>query len=315
MISPAFDPTVSILDLKPGQTDLVAQFEEKLKKEEEWRKKRLGKFTASEIYRLMTGVDETQEEAINKLANSKQYTKEDLQSLCIEHPHVVGWKNSKYKKDFAELLIESGVINYGVEDWPEGAETYVTEKVIEQLTGEPFQEDLKYIKRIQWGKDHEVEAIKRMMEEKKLKIERYGDDQEFICFGHPLFDQDHIPKAIQKEIGSTPDGWVNQRKEGAETKCPDKKTHFNYKMCMNKPELMKEVYPEAFWQVQNIMYVTGWKSMWFESYDPRYKNKIDQRLILKVKRDKDAIKKMEKRLVMAVNRKKQLKSEWIKNRS
>lgn len=303
-------PNLHSSDSVITEIDLAKELEAKMEKERLWREQRMGKFTSSQAYRLMNGADETEEEAIENLAKSKEWKLEELKEHC--ELHGISTEGMKLKKDYAKALIYKGIILYGVNKWPEGAETYVTEKLIEELTGEPFNED--FISRdMQWGKDHEVEAMERLAIEKNLDIEAFGDDQEFIDANHKGFDK-YIPDHIRQLLGCTPDGKVIQEPKGVETKCPKKMTHFKYKMGIYTAEDLKEEYTEAYWQCHCTMYITGWDEMFFMSYDPRYKNPLDQCLIIEVKRNKQDISNLEERLLMAAERYEELKQKWIETR-
>lgn len=293
------------------ELDFMQELEAKIEKERLWRQQRIKKFTSSQAYRLMTGADQTEEDAIEAIASGNTYKVAELQELCEEH--AIDTAGMKYKRHYAEALIKAKKIPYGVEVWPQGAETYVVEKVIEELTNEPFYPEIN-TRAMMHGKDHEVEAMQTLSAKTGLQMEMYGDEQEFIDQHHPLFYK-AIPKELHPYIGCTPDSKVVKKKEGAETKCPDKHTHFKYKLGIASSKDLKEEYKEAYWQCISTMYITGWQAMIFESYDPRFTEEVDRSLIIKVKRNEAELKKYETRLLMAVKRYQEIKAEWIKTRT
>lgn len=175
----------------------------------DWLLERIGKFTASEFYRLVT-----------------------------------------YQKK-SEL--------------PAGAITYATEKVVDLLT-EFFDDDFISWD-MQWGMDHELDAVTEFEKRTGLKITHTGKDQEFIQIG--------------QYIGGTPDGLIGKN-SGAEIKCPKSTTHFKYLNINNQVDL-KENCPNYYWQIQGLLYITGRKFWYFISYDPRYKNKNQQLHFIQIK--------------------------------
>ena len=175
----------------------------------DWLLERIGKFTASEFYRLVT-----------------------------------------YQKK-SEL--------------PAGSITYVTEKVVELLT-EFFDDDFISWD-MQWGMDHELDAVAEFEKCTGLKITLTGKDQQFIQLG--------------QNLGGTPDGLIGEN-SGAEIKCPKSTTHFKY-LAIHTQEDLKTKCANYYWQIQGLLFITGRKFWYFISYDPRYKNRNQQLHFIKVK--------------------------------
>ena len=117
-----------------------------------------------------------------------------------------------------------------------------------------------------------------------LKRVKKGEEQEFI--------------QISDYVGCTPDGLIGENK-GIETKCPDSKTHY-FNLLNLKAESIKEIYPEYYWQIQGSLYITGRKSWYFVSYDPRFKNPEKRILILEIKRNEEDITDLKRKLFDAV---------------
>lgn len=170
---------------------------------------------------------------------------------------------------------------------PKGAETYVIEKVAEELTeGLP---EVYINASMQWGKDHEVEAIQKFSEARKLKVQYIGDDQKFIKYG--------------RHCGCTPDGLGVGY--GVETKCPNSSTHVIYKSIKNGEDL-KETKPEYYWQIQSSMFFAKKKFWYFISYDPRFINPKHHLHIVKIERNELDIEFLKIRLQLAIEMKRQL---------
>lgn len=188
---------------------------------EEWLKQRWGKFTASELHRLMA--------------------------------------NGKAKG------------SVGV-----GAETYAKEKAVELLTGFVMP-DTFISTAMQWGLDHEAEAIQAFSERTAVDVYMTGGAQEFIA-------------SECGNWGGTPDGMTDDA--GVEVKCPNSINHIEY-MGIHDAESLLEIAPKYYWQVQGCMELARATEWWFISYDPRLES-IGKHLhytrISRVQQDIDRLK-------------------------
>lgn len=175
------------------------------------------------------------------------------------------------------------------DELPEGAKTYVLEKVVESLT--VMDDSERFVTAdMQWGIDHEVEAVIEFAGVTGELVSHVGDNQRFIKFG------DHA--------GATPDGLIGEH-SGIEVKCPKSKTHFNYLMMKSASDL-KSVEPKYYWQIMGSMMVTGRNYWYFVSYDPRFHDKSKRLHIIKIERDEYEIVRLQDRMIMAVIYKKKL---------
>lgn len=163
-----------------------------------------------------------------------------------------------------------------------GGLTYAYEKYLEEITTETKSITSAAIEH---GNEFEVEAAERFMKETDLEVYAYGKDQEFQELG--------------KDLGCTPDGLIEDY-SGLETKCPDSKTHDTYLSTITDVASFKKLCNKYYWQIMGAMYITGRKSWYFVSYDPRMKNKDEQILILKIERNEEDIEKLKKRLRLAI---------------
>jgi hypothetical protein len=174
-----------------------------------------------------------------------------------------------------------------VNKFPDGAMTYVTEKVLEIVTtGEKKQ--LSTLS-IEHGKDTEIEAVEKFSEKYGLEVYNYGNEQKYI--------------ALTNDVGCTPDGLIGIDK-GVESKCPDSKTHLFYLEELTIDNF-KKLCTKYYWQIQGSMYITNRKSWYFISYDPRFKNESKRLFVLEIQRNDTDIKKLENRLTEAIKRKKE----------
>lgn len=168
-------------------------------REREWLKQRLGKFTASQAYRLLT------------------------------YPNK------------AEL--------------PAGAITYIMEKVCEIAT--VYEESQGFTSpSIQWGRDHELDAINWFEDKMNYTVDATGENQRFI-------------EKTDLNAGATPDGLIDDDVL-IEVKCPNSITHLGYLHIKSEADL-KETEPKYYWQMMFQFLVTGRTKGYFISYDPRFK--------------------------------------------
>jgi hypothetical protein len=108
---------------------------------DEWDRIRIGRFTASEIYRLME-------------PSKREMTETELKA----RPKSGKGSSAKLIYDYSKLS--------------DAALTYVNEKVAEVLTGQPKSQG--YAFPLVWGNDHEEEAAEHFSNRTGLKIEKVG---------------------------------------------------------------------------------------------------------------------------------------------
>jgi hypothetical protein len=194
IVLPFATPNFSLLSLVGEKLESNAQIRER-----EWLKQRLGKFTASQAYRLLT------------------------------YPNK------------PEL--------------PAGAITYIMEKVCEIAT--EYEESQGFTNAaIQWGKDHELEAIEWFADKMNYTVDATGENQQFV-------------ELTELNAGATPDGLIDDDIL-IEVKCPNSITHLSYLHIKSESDL-KEVEPKYYWQMMFQFLVTGRTKGYFISYDPRFK--------------------------------------------
>ncbi|AGF74856.1 phage-related exonuclease [Bartonella australis AUST/NH1] len=152
-------------------------------------------------------------------------------------------------------------------------EGYIFEKLSERLTGE--LKEHKVTAAMQWGIDHEKEALDAYAFATKHKV------QKVFFINHPEIEM----------AGASPDGLVGD--EGlVEVKCPESKTHIGF-LVTGEP---KEEYMR---QMIFQMACTGRQWCDFMSYDPRFPTKFRMR-VKRFFRDDSAIKKVEEKVIKAL---------------
>lgn len=127
-------------------------------------------------------------------------------------------------------------------------------------------------KSMEWGSEHEDEAIAEYEKDQKVTVRRVG----FI--------------ELSSWIGGSPDGLVGD--DGVtEVKCPDSKTHYKYMRRIEKDPTWYD--PTYRLQMQGNIWLA--KAQWCDwiSFDPRYKMPKERLLIVRVPRDEKAIAELQ----------------------
>lgn len=294
----------SINPIEPGNKDLPNLWEAQVSEEElfsdyresEHFKRRIGKFTASENHRLMAGVDDTNEERIDQL-----YTVNELKNKMDQLE--INRAGLKLKSDFVYRLSKHLIVN---DYLPEGAMTYVEEKVVEQKTGKAIETYESYAMRR--GKELEESGILLFEKTTGLEVEKWGYMQEFV-------EEENV-ELLHGHAGCTPDGRVPVRggTYGFEGKAPLEKTHYRYlygtadgKVAPLRKETLKTLEPSYYWQVITGLLHTGWAG-WFFMFFHQDFPEGERAIIFHLKREEveDDIEKLKRRLLMAVEKKKEL---------
>jgi hypothetical protein len=127
---------------------------------------------------------------------------------------------------------------------------------------------------MQWGKDHEAQA--RASVEMTL-----------------MYDFEETGTLIHDElfyVGASPDGINRERKQGLELKCPWRQgIHISY--------IQRRKIPKIYiWQCQAGMFVTGYDSWIFASFDPRLLAEGNDTLIHTIDRSERMMAMMAERL-------------------
>ncbi len=275
-------------------------------KPDQFQQNHLGRFTASENYKLMGGVVSTLEEWTKVLA-SRRYLKDDLLEMAafLKEDGVIHQDFTKRDKneDIAKAVAPFIPIKH---DWDDAATTHICSKARERLTDESESADIEHLRHIQWSRENEVEGIMRLKEATGLPIaSNFGDDQVFHEFTH----QDRVIG------GATPDADAADFFAGFEIKCPDTKKHnllrlgewtvIDGKWKRERPALMpknmKELEPEWYWQIVTGFACTDFTSWYWGTYDPRVPEFENQLYWFGVNRRdlEQDIKLLEKRMIEA----------------
>lgn len=186
---------------------------------------------------------------------------EDFETLSAEHESALNkireleeedkitkeWKKTRFGyPSGSEIIRICGYENKN--ELPEGAYTYISEKVFEIV----FQDEYKNLELPQFdkGKNYELEAVKEVEIATGLTFKNTGKEQKFLI--HESGD-----------FGSTPDG--TSTNYTLEVKCPDFIAHNKFKRMKSGSELEKA--DKKYWlQVQTEIMCGKKKAGIFGSY-------------------------------------------------
>ncbi len=134
------------------------------------------------------------------------------------------------------------------DELPEGAYTYISEKVYETIFGEKYKADIFETEDILRGQKYELPAVKAVEKDSNISFSFTGINQKFFKRGG---------------FGATPDGL--SKMYTLEIKCPNFANHNNFKR-MKKGEELKKFEKKYWYQVQSQMFVTKRDKAIFASF-------------------------------------------------
>ena len=236
-----------------------------LQTEADWHEQRLGRITGSRFNEVKINPIVEQ-----RHPNGNRATKSDKLAWIAKHgmTHLLP-EGKRTLKDIDPVyrIAPCTFTGGGIQktSW-----SYLYELIGEVITKEPADQIAS--SDLDWGIDHEAEAIEAYEKSANSQVEKIG----FVTM------QEH------SQIGCTPDGLVG--KDGViEVKCPAKTKH-HIKTIIRKevPAIYKD-------QINGHLLITNRKWCDFISYDPRCKGY--ELCILRVQRDEQTIQALKKRLL------------------
>ena len=231
-------------------------------------------FEAFEAFEAMLNAEPAQD--INALEPSSAPIKSDDQ-IRLE------WLQQRWGKftasDFHKLMTCEDKT-----DLSKGGLTYARKKAVELMTECKANDYISPA--MQWGIDHEAEAMDAFMVATGMDVEDCKDRQVFLQMG--------------EDVGGTPDGMIRAIGAGIEIKCPNSETHLEYLETVTDAMSLKSAAPEYYWQVQGLMMITGFEQWYFVSYDPRFTDPALRLHIATIERVPDDIDRLMDRLDQAV---------------
>lgn len=238
--------------------------EDKIQGGIDWKRQRLGKITASEIYCLMKDRKEpmTEKELAEwKAANPKSRTTTKVVPFSDA---TFTYLNRKIMENYLPVNSESVEALNMVDE-------YIEEHSIQNSA-------------MRYGTFWEDSARERYAEEMGYNVKQVG----FIPY-------DRFPNLV----GVSPDGLVEEENGGCEFKCPFSLEKHLQHLMYNTPQDLKDNEEEYYWQCYANMLVTG-RDFWdFVSFNP-YISYSKQIKILRIHRDEDEINSLIGRIVLAV---------------
>lgn len=137
---------------------------------------------------------------------------------------------------------------------PDGAYSYISEKVYETVFGEKYKSDIFETEDVLRGRKYELPAVSAVEKETNISFSYTGENQKFFKRGG---------------FGATPDGL--SKMYSLEIKCPNFANHNKYKR-MKKGEDLKKFEKKYWYQVQSEMFVTKRDKAIFASFYVNEKN-------------------------------------------
>lgn len=131
---------------------------------------------------------------------------------------------------------------------PEGAYSYISEKVYERLFNEKYKGEIFETEDILRGRKYEPVAVRALERDSNISFSYTGDNQKFFKRGG---------------FGATPDGL--SKNYSLEIKCPNFANHNKFKR-MKKGEDLKNVEKKYWFQVQAEMFCTKREKAIFASF-------------------------------------------------
>lgn len=207
---------------------------------DDWKEYRKGLFTGSRINEIMA-------------QGKRLMTDAELAEFKKTNPK----SKAKYTED--DSVISDGAISYILE-------------LIQNVEAEPKFEYTSH--EMQWGLDHEEEAVSRFCELYGYSLE--SDDVIHTSIGGTVFFVgDNV-------IGATPD--LILPNAIAQIKCPNSDTHLRYKLFVNSGNFQEEL-PGYYDQIQTELMLCERPLCYFFSFDPRFKRKELQHVTIEIKAD------------------------------
>lgn len=239
---------------------------------------RSGKFTASDIYRLMAAngqVDWTPEREGAKGVGYTCWT-DGKQYVNTVFPTVAAY----------EEFVKAERARLGEFTLSAGAKTYAEEKAMELLFGEDEYEPQLVTLDIKRGNDREPDACTDLAMRLDTDLFHIGDNQQFIPWG--------------KDAGATPDGRIGSI-DGVtfDVKSPKRANHLSNILAVSDNESLLKASACYYWQQQCQIAAAEQDYGYWVSYNPVAHNVRARLHVVRIDRNQADIDKMSQRVAMA----------------
>lgn len=204
------------------------------------------------------------------------------------------WRSKRLGRFTSSEWHKACVSGKGGKYFGQGAETYIRQKVAEEITQELKEE--KTAASTDWGYSNEYDGIQSFEAATGFKGIAYG-------IGNPQFFEygDHA--------GGSPD-WEEVGVRGADIKCPyNSDVHLENIFIETQEQFKKERW-EYYCQAQMNMLIRNWKEFYFVSYDPRMPSILKLSVLL-ITPDQEWIEDFKVRLEKAIERKNELMEKLL----
>lgn len=251
---------------------------------------RSGKFTASEIFRLMSENGEVDWSPRREGAKGVGYTcwtggeyieAEDRFDGGIRYTETVFNTDKEYKGFIAEEHKRLGQFVLSV-----GAKTYAEEKAMELLFGEDEYEPQLQTLDIKRGNDRESGACADLAMRLDTDLFHIGNNQQFIPWGN--------------DAGATPDGRIGSV-DGVtfDVKSPKRANHLSNILTVTGNESLRKESPCYYWQQQCQIAAAKQDYGYWVSYNPVAHNPRARMHVVRIDRNQADIGRMAQRVAMA----------------
>ncbi len=223
-------------------------------------------------------------------------------SADLDQWHLQRW--SKFTASVNYKLLPSG----GANMFSAGAYSYIEERALQMTTNMWSRPELDEVESLLHGKVHEYPAYKALKQASGYENLIYLGEE------NPLFLE---YEALKGECGGSPDSISLTESASvdivAEIKCP-KNPMNHFKRCFWTSQWdVKEKYPQAYCQIQNLLMITGAGLGLFVSFDDRQKLPQKKIKIIEIMPDKKFHDNLDIRLRMAVKEKYRIYNEFMNN--
>jgi hypothetical protein len=231
---------------------------------------RIGRFTASEMHRLMgAGVSSYNPERTGTRG-----------SYGVEGHPGVEFKTVAE----ADAFIRNVRASMSDDSLSTGAKTYAMEKAVELLAVADEEYTTQFISvDMRRGNALEARAISRFEIVTGIDVDKTGDEQKFIIVG---------------SWGATPDG-ITSDGGTIDVKCPRAKTHVEYLMAINCADDLKSSMPAYYWQQMAQIEAAGASHGYWATYCPLMHNVAAQLHVVRIERNQADIDLMLKKIALA----------------
>lgn len=239
---------------------------------------RSGKFTASEIYRLMAATGQVDWNPDREGARGGGYT---VWTNGKQYVNTVFKTVADY-----DAFIKAERARLGEFALSSGAKTYAEEKAMELLFGEDEYEPQLQTLDIKRGNDRESGACADLAMRLDTDLFYTGDNQQFIQWGD--------------NAGATPDGRIGSINGVTfDVKSPKRANHLRNILTVSGNESLLMAYPVYYWQQQCQIAAAEQDYGYWVSYNPVAHNQRARLHIVRIDRNQVDIDQMAHRVAMA----------------